>query len=389
MSLVPFSYNLRSVLVRRSTTLLTILGIAATVAVLAGVLALEQGFTRLFTDNGRDDVVIFLRPGATAETESGFRRESVDILIKSLPEIATDESGRPLASAETYLAVRRLKVDGGETNVPIRGVQPMSLAIAGDRMRFVDGRPLKPGTDEVIVGSKLVGRIQNCAVGEVIVLNTTPFRVVGVFDYEGPFSSEIWADVERMSEALDRPGFNRVIAVPKPETDLDAFRERMASDVRTPCQVFTEAEYLGSVTERLSGILIGLGAFLAFIMGLAAVFTAANTMIAAVASRTHEIGVLRSIGFKPLPIFVSFLLEALLLGLIGGVVGCLLTLPLHGVETGTTNSQTFTEIAFAFRVTPKVLVTAVTFAVVLGLLGGAWPAWRAARMTPTEAMRRA
>lgn len=388
MALVPFSYNLRSLLVRRSATALTVLGIAATVAVLCGVLALQQGFKRLFTDNGRDDVVLFLRPGATSEGESMVPRDRADILIKSTPEIALTADGRPLASAENYLAVRLFKVDGGETNVPIRGVQPMSLTIAGERMRFREGHAFTPGSDEVIVGSKLVGRIRGCAVGDVVQINTTPFRVVGIFDYDGPYASEIWGDLERMCEALQRPDFNRVIAVPRADVDMAAFAERMEDDSRTPSKVMTESAYLASVTAALSITLIGLGAFLAFIMGLAAVFTSTNTMLAAVASRTHEIGILRSIGFKAVPIFTSFLLESLLLGLLGGIVGCLITLPLNGIETGTTNMQTFTEIAFAFRVTPQVLITAVMFSLFLGLVGGAWPAWRAARMTPTQALRR-
>src|SRR5690606_28887288 len=387
MTLVPFGYNLRSLLVRRSATLLTVLGIGATVAVLAGVLALRQGFESLFAESGRDDIIVFLRPGAGSEGESIISRERADILTKSFPEIASDDKGRPFATAQTYLAVRRTKLGGGETNVPIRGVEPMTFELYGDDLRISAGRMFRPGTDEVIVGSKLTNRIRDTREGDVLVLNTTPFRVVGILEHDGPFSSEIWGDLERISTALERPSFNRVIARLRPDVDVDAFAKRVADDEQAPAKVMTEREYLTSQTQALSYTLGLLGTFLATIMGIAAVFTATNTMLAAIAARTHEIGVLQSIGFRRSSIFVSFLFESLLLGILGGAVGAIFALPLNGIETGTTNFQTFTEVAFAFRVTPSVLVTAILFALVLGLLGGAWPAWRAARMTPVEAMR--
>jgi ABC-type lipoprotein release transport system permease subunit len=253
---------------------------------------------------------------------------------------------------------------------------------------LLEGRRFRPGTDEVIVGRKLVDRIRDCRVGETIGFNVTPFEVVGVFDCDGPASSEIWGDRDRMAEALERPIFNRVVARLAPGADLDALKERMENDPQVPCKVMTEHEYLTSQTAALSYVLLGLGSFLAAIMGVAAVFTATNTMLAALAARTHEIGILLSLGFRPAAIFASFLLESVLIGLLGGLAGCALTLPLDRVDTGAMNFQTFTEVAFAFRVTPAVLGTAVLFSLALGLLGGAWPAWRAARMRPTQALRR-
>lgn len=389
MALVPLSYNLRSLAVRWSATLLTVFGIGATVAVLAGVLALQQGFATLFTESGRDDVIVFLRQGATNEGDSVFSLERAQILLKSLPEAAEGADGAPLIGAEMYLAVRRRKVDGGETNVPIRGVSPRSFDIYGDGVRLVEGRRMAQGADEVLVGKKLVERVANCRVGQTLTLNTTPFLVVGVFDSDGPFASEIWGDRDRIGEALERPVLNRIVAILKPGTDLEALAARMDADPQVPSKVQTERQYLTSQTEALSFVLRGLGFFLAVVMGTAAVFTATNTMLAALASRTYEIGILLSIGYRPYAIFLSFLFEALVLGLAGGAVGCLLALPLNGVDTGAMNFQTFTEVAFAFRVTPEVMVTAVSFALVLGLIGGTWPALRAASMRPTEAMRRA
>jgi len=386
--LVPVAYNLRSLLVRRASTLLTVAGIGATVAVVAGVISLQQGFDRMFADSGRDDVAVFLRPGATNEGDSFFSRDRALTLTKKLPEIAVDSNQQLLASMECYLAVRLNRVGGGETNVPIRGVQQATFEIFGDDLRVIDGTLFQLGADEVIVGERLPDRMQNCRVGDVIQINVTPFRVVGVFETDGPFDTEIWGDLDRMLAALERSGPNRVLARLRPEVDIVALDERLRDDKEVPAKVQTERAYLLSQTAYLSGTLIFLGAFLGLVMGLAAVFTATNTMLAAVSARTHEIGILLSTGFRPFPIFLSFLFEALVLGLLGGAFGCLLTLPIHGVETGTTNFNTFTEVAFAFRITPAVLVTAVTFALSLGLLGGAWPAWRAARMKPTEALRR-
>ena len=388
MALVPLTYNLRSLRARWTASILTVLGIAATVAVLGGMLCLQQGFQALLTERGRTDLAILLRPGATSEGESGFGRERADYLLKASPEFAHDAGGKPLAAAELYLAVRRFKLDGGETNVPIRGVQPATFAIHGDDVTVIEGRRFEFGTDEVMVGQALVERIRDCHVGDVLVINTTPFRVAGVMRGRGAQSSEIWGDVNRMQEALQRPSFSRVIAKVKDDDAMAALTTRLVGDERVPAKVLSERDYLQSQTQMLSVTLAAVGILLAVIMGIGALFTGINSMLAAVASRTHEIGILRAIGFRGGAIFVSFVFEAVVLGLCGGVVGCLLLLPLHGVQTGTTNMQTFTEVAFGFKITPLVLGTSVLVACALGLLGGTFPAWRAARLRPTEALRR-
>jgi ABC-type lipoprotein release transport system permease subunit len=388
MTLVPLSYTVRSLWVRRSSTILTVFGIAATVAVLAGLLALQQGFATLFASDGREDLAVVLRQGATSEGESGFRRDQVALLVKETPEFALGADGRPLASGELYLAVRRRKLDGGEVNVAMRGVQPQSFAVHGDSQQVLEGRRFEPGSDEVIVGRRLTDRIRNCRVDDVLVVNTTPFRVVGVFGGRGAFESEIWGDADRLMEALERPVFNRVIGVLRPDADVEALSARLEDDPRVPAEAETERAYLESQTQGLSAIFVVLGGFLGLIMGVAAVFTGTNSLLSAVAARAHEIGILLSIGFRPAAIFAAFLVESLLLGLLGGLTGCLLVLPLQGVQTGTMNVQTFSEIAFAFRMTPVVLGWSVTFACLLGLVGGALPAWRASRLRPTEALRR-
>jgi putative ABC transport system permease protein len=403
--LVPLSYNLRSLFVRKSATLLTVLGIGATVAIVSGILALEQGFNSMFTNGGRADLAIFLRPGANSEGDSQFSRDRGLELIKSTPEIVVDERG-PVASMEAYLAVLLAPVRGGVTNVPLRGVQPMTFEMRKSELHIVEGRNFTPGSDELIVGKRLIGRIQNCAIGDEIVLNKTPFKVVGVFDHPGQFGGEIWGDLDRLLTSMGRYGPNRIVAQLKPGIDIGApdpgtqmFEDKPAEpepgtlaaralkDPNVPAKVCSEKQFLASQTVMLTGILQFLAKALGVIMGLAAVFTATNTMLSAIAARTHEIGILLAVGFRPFPIFLSFLFESLLLGLIGGLVGCLLALPFNGLKAGTMNFQTFTEMAFAFRVTPLVLGVAVGFSLFLGLLGGAWPAWRAARLKPTEAIR--
>ncbi|MEQ1891502.1 MAG: ABC transporter permease [Planctomycetota bacterium] len=384
--LVPLSYNLRSLWVRKSSTLLTVLGLGATVAIVSAVLALQQGFQTMFTAGGREDLAVFLRPGATGEGDSMFRRDLGDRLVKTLPEIEADASG-PMASMECYLAVLAKRMDGGETNVPLRGVQPATFRLRKDELRIVAGRNLTPGSDEVIVGKSLVGRIQNTELDDVIVLNTTPFRVVGHFECPGAFASEIWGDLERFLPTLGRYGPNRIVAKVRDGTDIAELSKRLEDDKEVPAKAQSEREYLASQTKMFSAVLVSLGVILGLIMGVGAIFAATNTMLASVAARTSEIGILLSMGYRPIPIFLSFQFEALLLGLAGGLVGCLFALPFNGIETGAMNWQTFTEFAFAFRVTPLVLVAAVAFSLALGLLGGAWPAWRAARMKPTEALR--
>jgi len=388
MALVPLNYTIRSLFTRRSTTILTICSMGATVAVLAGVLSLQQGFATMFVERGRTDLAVLLRPGASSEGESSFPRDRSEILMKSSPEIELGQDGQPLASAEVYLAVRRFKVDGGETNVPIRGVQPKTFDIHGDEIEIIGGRTFQPGTDEVIVGEGLVGRIRDCQTGETIVINTTPFKVAGVFRAKGSFQSEIWGDADRMLSALNRRNFSRVIAVVKGADKMRAFAERLENDKQVPAKAQTEKAYLESQTLTLSITFFFLGSLLATIMGIAAIFTGTNAMLSALTARIGEVGILMSVGFRPFAIFLAFQLEAIVIGLAGGLLGCLLILPLNGMQTGTTNMATFTEVAFAFRTTPMVLGVAISFSMFLGLFGGAIPAIQAARMKPTEALRR-
>ena len=389
MALVPLTYNLRSLIVRRSSTLLTMFSIGATVAAVSSVFALQSGFQNLFLERGREDLAVILRTGATSEGESSLSRQIVDLLVKGSDEFALDENGKPLASAELYLAVRRRKKDGGETNVPLRGVEQQTFAIHGDALEIIDGENFTVGTDEIILGERLVDRFfDGPPVGETLMINVTPFRVAGVFRSKGAYASEIWGDVERLKEALERPVYSRVIGQLRDGVLAEQMQRRIDGDRRINAQVLTEQQYLEKQTGYLTGLFGLLGTALLVIMGGSAIFTGFNAMYSSIASRSSEVGILLSLGFRPFAIFTSFVFESAVLGLAGGALGVLAILPMSGLRTGTTNFQTFSEVAFSFEVTPGVMVNGLIVALVLGVLGGALPALRAARLEVTTALRR-
>jgi ABC-type lipoprotein release transport system permease subunit len=390
MRLVPLRYSFRSLAVRWSSSLFSAIGIGLTVAVLGLVLALREGFSHVVAETGRDDVGVYLRPGAQSEGESLIRYPGDSAILAARPEIERDpKTGAPLAACESYLGVNLEKAEGqGTTIVTVRGVEPASLEIQGPRLRLVEGAWFRFGTDEIVVGKPLSKRMKDCRLGDTVLFNVTPFRVVGVFEHDGGYASEIWGDVVRLTEALQRPFRQRVVAKLVPGADVEAVRRELESDKRVPADFKTERAYYRTQTTKLGGGLSILAKILTSLMGAAAVLGAVNTMLAAVGARTREVGVLTALGYRGPSVFLAFLLEAGLIGLVGGVIGSLLVLPMNGIETGTTNWDTFTEIAFAFRVTPSLLGTAIAVAVLLGLLGGAVPAWRASRLPPTAALRR-
>ncbi|MGE3163862.1 MAG: ABC transporter permease [Planctomycetota bacterium] len=385
---LPLGYSVRNVAVRRSSAILTALGIALTVAAFSGVGALRAGFRQLYSNSGRDQLAIYIREGSTSEGESGIPRDTAALLVKERPEAELNDKAQPLAAAECYLALFMTKVGGGRTNVPLRGIQPMSLELQGDGVRLLEGRWLQFGSDEVVVGRPLTERIENCRLGDTLILNTTPFRVVGVIEQDSAMGSEIWGDVERMMEALQRPVFQRVVARVKPGTDFARVNQQLEDDPRTASiTAYSESDYLAKQTTALSSVLGGLAAFLTVIMGGAATLGAINTTLATVAARTHEIGILLALGFSRLSIFLAFVLESTVLGLLGGIAGIVLVLPFQGYQTGAMNWNTFTDVSFTFQVTPSLCFVATTLAVILGTLGGAVPALFAALKKPVEALR--
>lgn len=384
---LPFTYPLRNLAVRKSTTALTALGVAMTVAVFAGVFSLRDGFRRAYDVGGREDVGLYLRPGANSEGESGIGRDRVEILIKERPEIEAGPDGQPLAAAESFLAVFMEQTDGGKTNVPLRGIQAASLAIHGERVQVVEGRMLQWGSDEVVVGQPLTERMKNCQLGDTLVLNTTPFLVVGVYQMAGAQGGEVWGDVERMMEALDRPYYQRVMAKLREGTDVAAVAKELENDPRIASKFLTDKAYMLAQTDRLGGMLTVLAGILTVIMSLGAVIGSAITMSAAISARTHEVGVLMAIGYRRQDVVLALLMEAALIGLLGGFLGLLIALPFDGMRTGMMNWNTFTDVSFGFDLSLMLAAKSFFLAFLLGLLGGLIPALRAARLKPVEALR--
>ncbi len=383
---VPVQYHIRSLFRRRLATGLTVLAIACSVAVLVAILALAHGFEVSLQGTGRDDNLIVLRKGATTEGESGISRDRAQI-VSSLPGIAKDDEGRALAGPELYAAVALDKADGGFTNIPFRGItlqgtEVQSTAVLGE------GRWFRTGTREIVAGRSLVGRIRGCRLGGAIRFDNTDWPVVGIIDApRQAWSSELWGDIEVMLQVFDRPGFNSVVLRVAEGTTPQTMIQRIDDDPRLQAEGKVQTEYYESQTGMLGEALRFLGVFLSGVMAIGSAFGATNTLLASLRGRRREIGTLLSIGYRPLHIYFGFLLEAVLLGSLGGLLGLLLALPVHGLGTGTTNWATFTEQAFSFEISPEIALTALLFGSFVGLFGGTLPAWRASRLRPTEALR--
>jgi putative ABC transport system permease protein len=385
---LPIRYNLRNLVVRRAMTLMTAGGIALVVAVLVLTLALAHGFRATLVATGRADHAIILRGGATSEMMSGIPRGAARV-IEADPGVARGADGEPLALAElVVLANLARRADpAASSNVTVRGVDPRVFALRSE-IRLAEGRMFRPGLDEVLVGGKLGARFAGCGVGEMLRLGGRDWRVVGRFDAGGSgFDSEIWGDREAFLPVFDRRGFSSVtlsLADPSRFAQLEA---RLEADPRLQVEVQRERDYYRAQSAQLADVIRALGLFLVVIMAAGAIFGALNTMYAAVGSRTREIATLLALGFTPRAVLASFLIESVLLCLGGGILGCLIALPIHGVSTGTTNWSSFSEVAFEFRISPGILTTGLLASVVLGLLGGYLPARAAARRTVSEALR--
>jgi putative ABC transport system permease protein len=382
-------YNLRSLVVRRGGTALSVLSIGFSVGILVLVLALARGFEMSLSRTGRADNLIVMRQGATSEGESGMSRD-VARLLRAYQGVALDSTGEPLAAPECYAALNLAKADGGTANFSLRGVSAASFALR-DFAVIREGRRFQPGTHELVVGKSLLGRIKGCRVGGVIELEDTEWPVVGVLDSRGgAYDSEIWCDAEVFLQALNRPIYQTVVLrrdAPPPAGGPDPLVAALESDQRLGVKVMTEPDYFASQAGMLGDVLTFVGYFIAGIMATGAAFGAAVTLLASLAERTREIGTLLALGFRPHQVLFGFLVEALLLGLAGGVVGVLLALPVNDVATGTMNWKTFTEQAFAFRITTDVVVAAVSFSTIIGVLAGLVPAWKASRVPPSVALR--
>lgn len=382
-------YHLMSLWVRRVGTTLSVASIGMAVGILVLVLALARGFELSLVETGRDDNVLVLRQGASSEGESGITRDKWRAL-RAWDGVAVDASGEPLASAEIYAAMNLDKQGGGTANFPLRGVMNASFRVR-DAARIVAGREFRPGTYEVVVGRALLGRIAGCQLGGALDTGGRTWDVVGVIDSGGgAYDSEIWCDVEVFMQVFLRNIYGGVIlrrAAPAPAEGPDPFRTSMESDVRLDAKTFTERSYFKEQSGVLGSALKFVALFIAGIMAIGAAFGTAVTLLASLAERRREIGTLLALGFRPHHVVIGFLCEATVLGLAGGLAGVLLALPVNGVATGTMNWQTFTEQAFAFRITGDVVGRAIGFSTAVGIVAGLLPALRAARVPPSVALR--
>jgi putative ABC transport system permease protein len=382
--------NLRNVPRRPGPSLVVVVGIAGVVGVLVSVLAMSEGFRHTLASTGRADRVIMLRAGSDAELSSGVATDQATLLA-ALPRIARDAGGRPLASAELVVMVDLPRV--GETepnNVPFRGVQPAAFAIR-DELRIVEGRRFRRGVREVVVGRKASRQFAGLDIGKRIAFRDSDWTVVGIFETGGDVhESEIWADAEVAISAFRRQGFQSVTATLADGSDagLAAFKEVIARDPRLAISVLREPEYYAAQASVLSTLINVLGYTVAAFMAVGATFGALNCMYSAIASRQVEIATLRAIGFGGAPVVVSVMIEALLLALCGGAAGgALAYVYCDGASLSTLNFNTFSQVVFDFRVTPRLLAQGLLWALGIGLAGGLLPAIRAARLPVTLALR--
>jgi len=387
---IPLSYNVRNVRVRWQVTLLAIVGIALVVAVFAVLMSMSEGFKAALRSTGRPDNAIVVQRGSSSEMTSGVPLADRNMIMVD-ERVARDANGQPLASWEQVVVIGLPRIgDGQPANVTLRAVTPRAFEVRGG-IKVVEGRSFTPGLDEVIVGRKLTKRIAGLAIGGDVKYQQKLFRIVGLFESEGAaFESEIWGDYDTFSAIFQRGGGSNslVLRMKDPATipELDRF---VRAQPQMQLQALSERKYYEEQAGQLSKALSALANFVALVMGVGAVFGAINTMYAIVSARTREIGTLRALGFSRRSILTSFLIESVILAIIGGAIGCLLAFPMNGFSTGTGQTQSFSEIAFNFRITPGIVLVGMGFAVAMGVLGGLLPALRGARMPITSALREA
>lgn len=383
---IPLSYNFRNMRVRAFSTVMTALSVGLVVAVFIGVMALARGLEEAFVSTGEPLNLVVLRQGSQVETNSVVTREALQV-IKYLPGVAVDPAGTPLVSPEVIVLMNLPKrSDGQGSNVIVRGLSAKGFELR-PQVRLVRGRPFRPGLREIVLGRAVSERFQNAGLGETLRFGRSHWTVVGLFEAgRTAFDSEIWADASELAEDFDRLNYSSVLLRAESARALRAMEERISDDRRLHLKALAESAYYEEQTKTAGPIKI-LGGFMAILMSIGASFAAMNTMYASVARRSREIGILRVLGFRPGSILVSFLTESLLLGLAGGVVGCLLALPIHGLTTGTTNFRTFSDVSFAFRITPDLLLRGLGFSLVMGGLGGLLPARLASRQPMVETLR--
>ena len=385
---IPIGYNLRNLMVRKTTTVLTALGIGLTVAVLVAVLALVEGLRSSFEASGRPLNVLVMRKGATAELLSVVTRSNFQD-FKFKPGIARDQNGQPLASLEMVTIINNLGTGKAAEgmNLNLRGLTPVGIEMR-DQVHLISGRFFDPGRRELVVGKNIVARYPKVKLGSRVHFGRGDWDVVGIMDGgRSNASSEIYADLNQISGDYNRTEYlsSALIRAVDPVA-MQALRNSLEGDPRFNFSTQSEREYYASQMASATPVRF-MGLLVCTIMAVGSSFAAMNTMYAAVARRSADIGMLRVLGFSRAGILASFLVESLILSAMGGVLGCLLVLPLNDAHTRIGSFITFSEISFSLRVTPQVMAVGIGFGILMGLLGGFFPARAAARKEILAAFR--
>ena len=384
---IPIAYNLRNLIVRKTTTIMTALGIGLTVAVLVADLALVEGLRTAFKATGHPQQILVLRKGSNAELNSSVTREALQIL-KSKPGLAVNETGEAMASPEILSVINLPSVDSPNgMNLTVRGVSQTGIGMRDMKIQ-PGGRWFQSGQREIVVGKSVAKRYPNAQPGKRIRFGRGEWEVVGVFDAgESTVNSEIWGELNQVGSDFNRlDTVSSVLIRASDSGNVNSLVNSLNEDRQLGVNVLREREYYEQQTSAGAPLQF-FGLLVAVIMAIGSSFAAMNTMYAAVARRAKEIGTLRVLGFSRASILFSFLIESLLLALIGGVLGCLLALPINGVTTGIGSFATFSEIAFDFRVSPLTMLFGIIFALVVGAIGGLFPASNAARKEILKALR--
>jgi putative ABC transport system permease protein len=385
---IPIIYNVRSVKARWTSTIVAVVGVAGTVGVFVAMLSLARGFKATLVSSGSADNALITRAGATSEMTSGVTIDSVKV-IQDAPGIARGADGPLLTPEAVLMAPIPLRSTGTDANVELRGVAPNVFAIRSN-VKIVEGRMFRPGLSEIVVGKNAKATYSGLTVGSTIGLGSARWQVVGIFDAGGSaFDSEVWGDGHLLNGAYNRPDTisqSVTVHLTSPAA-LQQLRDTLTADPRLNVDVTREIDYYSKQSTRMTQLITILGGFVAAIMAIGAIFGALNTMYSAVAERGREIATMRALGFGGPSVVFSFLFEALLISFVGGVLGCLAVLPLNGLTTSTMNFQTFSNLAFAFKITFDLLWMGVLFALIMGVLGGMPPAIRAASRPVASALR--
>jgi putative ABC transport system permease protein len=384
---IPFSYSLRNLWTRKITTILTVSGMALVVYVFAAVLMLSAGLQKTLQDTGSFQNAIVVRRSADAEVMSIIERQAAAI-IETQPEIALNEKGEPLLSREVTVLVALPKSESNQAgHVTIRGSSEISLVLR-PQIKLVSGRFFKPGTSEIIVGSNIAKRFKGTGLGQTIRFGLRDWLVVGIFNAQQTgFDSEIWTDVDQVMNTFHRPVYSSLVLKLPGEEPFQSFKKRLESDPRLTVTVKREAQFYADQSEMMARFIRILGLSMTIIFSFGAMIGAMVTMYAAVANRTVEIGTLRALGFPRKSILTAFIIESLLLGALGGIIGLGGASLMQWVSISTINFQTFSELAFGFVLTVTIAYQTFAFALVMGLLGGFLPALRAATYNIVEALR--